>query len=375
MNSRSRTPLDSGGRAAHAILRIGILVLMIFALGTNVYSVRTANAEPGADKVKQATYKSAPWLNAKDVETPFMKVGLNSEPWLTDVLADIKAELSDIMDGLEYLYADSPKDPRLRVVGTFTNIYGRDFVATEWKVRKKGAFSSLILLHSVFYPTGERLNSVHFEKEIHNYGTTLAHPTGYPLAPGENPAIIVKTYHGGSSSSSGNLRLIVLDDMPIDVTPEWLEVRYNLRDLNDDGARELTGALIYWDDVVPECDYSCNHVVYTILTRRDGKWVPACREFASSQQDLLKSGQDYIDQEKSRKDGKGWIFRAVAHQALRYAQIGDHKTALQYGKEAAEVSGNPSHPILAFLRKAQSLGNYQCPVSAAKTDDPHWRVR
>jgi len=361
MNSRSEGPFDLSGCTPGAVRRIGVFALTILTLTAILFSARQAVAEPSSEKFKQATVLTAPWLSKVGMETPFMKVGVQSEPGIEGLIEKIRSGL--------------PEEPKLRISALFTNNFDRRFLVTEWKTGKIGVFSDHILLHRVSYPSGEKVRLLYLDKEIENIGTTLKPPSGYPLAPGENPVMVVAIYLGGNGPATANLRLVVLDDMPVDVTPEWVEVRYNLRDLNGDGAMELTGSLIEWDDEVPECDYSCNSTVPVIVAWRKQKWLPSCREFAKSHREILASNEALIEYRKKEKYDKPWIVRALAFQALSYAQIGDHETAWRYGMEAAEVSGRPDHPLLPFLKKARSLGNYQCPASAAKSADPHWRVR
>ncbi len=361
MIASSEGPTNLSGYTPSAAPRIGVLVLAVFTMATILFSARHAVAEPGTEKFKQATLSTQFRPIKAGTGTPFLELDVQSKPEIEAMIEQIKSAL--------------PEKTVLRNTVLFTNRSDRRFLATSWKTGNLGSFPDRMLLHRMPYPAGTELPVLHFEKKIDSQGVNLVPQSGHSLAPGGNPVMVVSVYHGGNAPDGENLRLILLNDTPVDVTPAWVEVRHNLRDLDGNGTMELVGSMMNWDDQIPECKDSCNSVVPVILIWRNREWVPACRKFAKSHREILASNESLIEYRKNKKYDKPWIVRALAFQALSYAQIGDHETAWKYGMEAVEMSGNPDHPLLPFLRKAKSLGNYQCPASAAQSADPHWRVQ
>jgi hypothetical protein len=301
-------------------------------------------------------------------ETSYLKLNAELTDWWPKTVRLLNQSHKRLIQG----FAEGAE---LKLATTLTNLREEMFLVTVWSFKHEYDDGPFVYFHRLkFSKSGDP--ELEFLFHFGGMYSMLVSPSGITLSPGEGPVAVVSSWGGGNSYFANDISIIPMGgDLTRDL-PSWAGHVRNLDDLDNNGNMELVTMNGYWGDYVPECEDCRIHVV-EVLTRRNKTWVSACKEFGTSFQDYLKMSKAFLKRILA-KNGNGkivWQKEVLANLALAYAQIGDHEEAKKYASRLVQVTGNNDHPLVSFLQKAKSLDHLQCPVSAARSDDPRWHVK
>lgn len=150
---------------------------------------------------------------------------------------------------------------------------------------------------------------------------SIAEPTGREVFPGEPPVAVVVYGGGGSSLSNYYIHAIQLRNNTVDIVPERLGRPVDLIDLDGDKSFELVTIDERWRALYDGRGAAGPHIP-VFFRRKEGKFVPACRDFSSLYRKEIEGLYGFLD----KNDGP-WNWETIASIILMYAQIGEFEKA------------------------------------------------
>ena len=289
-------------------------------------------------------------------------VGQNAAPWLSRVL--------DILQ--------VPRGPNYHVeqVALFDGAEGQLFLVVNWSYGEgpnRDHYQIMNILE--FYRADvDEQGRVHLTtlREIRAWVVELVWPSGEEVFPGEPTVAVVKFVHGGSGHGASGYRLIQMKRNTVDITPDTFGRTHRFRDADDDGSFEVLVHESRWRDQFGTGG-SSGPFVATILKRREGVFVPACREQASYYHNSIASREAWIAKEN------GWPYESLGGIIFDNLQIGNLDAA-QAAYERLRIVTRPNHSqyvrseadvirdYFPVLEAAELLMDEQC-ILAAMTPD------
>jgi hypothetical protein len=309
----------------------------------------------------------------QDKKSPNTTFGKGSKPWLGELLARLKPN-----SGI------SPEQPMIGDVAVVKNNRAEQYLLVEWVYAGESMAAPFVEFYKI-KKMKDQPGTTFFLRAIHSvqFGHIyIQKSTGHPWYKGGSPVATIMVHEGGTLPSGFRNHFVLLEGNTREITPEWVEGLSGPEDEDGDGNAEFAAKISNDEELVDGCK-RCWTSVPSVLVSSEAGLVPACKSYRSKFSSHEAWNLRFINRidlgfqpaGSGHQPAQSFRLELIANLALLYAQIGQHKWADLYGLEYARGHNNPSHPILEVLKKAKSLDHLQCPVSAALSDDPRWRVK
>jgi hypothetical protein len=354
-------------------MKISLRYFLVFFATVLVMAAATSSAQEIKSSPKQEPWTYSYFMPSNP--SPFLVSETDSRKWF-----------DKIRSGLEPKRSVKSEKPVHLIVAVIQNADSEVYLLANWYFRRFAASAPIVDFYrmSPGLPSAVKLEYLHSISSVQFGHISFDVSTGHPFEPGTPPIVNIYVEDGGNSPQSSHIHFFSMAGNAREITPGWSGNIWPAEDLNGDGRPEFKINMQKDEELADGCEDCWSQYVPAILTWRNGSFLPACKKNYTAFTELKAWNLASIVGADLNKEGDLWSPRMgddilrlehVANMALIHAQTGNHKWASAFGKEFARGYNKPSHPILDVLKKAKSLDHLQCPVSAALSDDPRWRVQ